>query len=305
MHNHPGETCSPSPDSPSGRFNAHSEGWRAAVGPLCREFSSPAQSNRRPCAMQASFRANPRKGGRFAVARRCGTGVRTGFVRGAWFCSSGKGPLCGVATRKPAGRAAAGDRERPGLGPARLAARDCNGLCGTGGRSQAVSYGSGGLTPSAPGPDLGRQARGAAVPDRNRIGTSSRGVLPRRRSCWSRSTSSRSRGRSCAGAGTALTGSLTVTVETLILGKAVLIASMLPSIDRLPGRPVIRDILWPALRCTSVSLVPRDPERSIGCRRNAADNRRMVRETARPRGPAARVLLIGLILPHKVPRVCA
>ena len=49
------------------------------------------------------------------------------------------------------------------------------------------------------------------------------------------------------GAGLAPTTTVSVTVAALILGKAVLIADMLPIINRYPDKPLIYNVAWKTL----------------------------------------------------------
>ena len=46
------------------------------------------------------------------------------------------------------------------------------------------------------------------------------------------------------GTGIAVSTSLQVTIAALVLGKAVLIADMLPAINRYPDKPLIYNVLW-------------------------------------------------------------
>ncbi|WP_044041251.1 hypothetical protein [Caballeronia insecticola] len=55
------------------------------------------------------------------------------------------------------------------------------------------------------------------------------------------------------GSGISLPTSLSVIVASLILGKAVLIANMLPFINRYPDRPLIWNVVWKTLIYTVVA----------------------------------------------------
>ena len=64
------------------------------------------------------------------------------------------------------------------------------------------------------------------------------------------------------GTGLAPSSSISIAVAALILGKAVLLADMLPIINRFPAKPLIYNIAWKtviylvAFRCHSLSGTP-------------------------------------------------
>src|SRR6266536_6299239 len=64
-------------------------------------------------------------------------------------------------------------------------------------------------------------------------------------------------------------GSVSVAVAALILGKAVLIADMLPMINRFPDKPLIYNVAWKTLIYLLVSAVIHYLERLIDFWRQA------------------------------------
>jgi hypothetical protein len=57
------------------------------------------------------------------------------------------------------------------------------------------------------------------------------------------------------GTGIPLTSSLTVTIAALILGKAVLIADLLPIINRFPTKPLAYNVVWKATIYIAVAAI--------------------------------------------------
>src|SRR5450432_537893 len=84
------------------------------------------------------------------------------------------------------------------------------------------------------------------------------------------------------GTGISPLGSVSVAVAALILGKAVLLADMLPIINRFPDKPLIYNIAWKTLIYLVVSALIHYLERLIEFRRQsgslAAANEKLLSE---------------------------
>jgi len=93
--------------------------------------------------------------------------------------------------------------------------------------------------------------------------------------------------------------SMSVLVAALILGKAVLVADMLPFINRFPEKPLIHNVLWKTLIYLLVSAVVHYLERLIDAWRQAggfaAANAKLVAEMVWPHFFAIQILLFVLI----------
>jgi hypothetical protein len=104
---------------------------------------------------------------------------------------------------------------------------------------------------------------------------------------------------------------VSVTVAALILGKAVLIADMLPIINRFPERPLIYNISWKTLIYLFTSAAIHYLERLVEFWRQAgglaAGNRKLLAEIVWPHFWAVQIVLFVLILMyctiHEVVRV--
>src|SRR5262245_56172670 len=67
------------------------------------------------------------------------------------------------------------------------------------------------------------------------------------------------------GTGIAAGTSISVAVAALILGKAVLLADMLPFINRYPAKPLIYNVLWKTALYTLVALLIHYVEHLVDC----------------------------------------
>ena len=102
------------------------------------------------------------------------------------------------------------------------------------------------------------------------------------------------------GTGISPLGSVSVAVASLILGKAVLLADMLPAINRFPNKPLIYNVAWKTLIYLVMSALIHYLERLIDFWRQAgsliAGNERLMSETVWPHFWAIQILLLVLIL---------
>jgi hypothetical protein len=113
------------------------------------------------------------------------------------------------------------------------------------------------------------------------------------------------------GTGIAPTTSVTVTIGALILGKAVVIADMLPIINRFPRKPLIHNVAWKTAIYLAVAALVHYLERLIDFSRQAggiaAGNAKLLAEIVWPHFWAIQILLFVLILMyctmHEVARV--
>lgn len=96
--------------------------------------------------------------------------------------------------------------------------------------------------------------------------------------------------------------SLSVTVAALILGKAVLIADMLPFINRYPDKPLIYNIAWKTAIYVLVALVIHYLERLLEFWKEAggwaATNEKLLAEIIWPHFWAIQLILAVLILTY-------
>ena len=102
------------------------------------------------------------------------------------------------------------------------------------------------------------------------------------------------------GTGVALITSATVTVAALILGKAVLIADVLPFINRYPDKPLVYNVTWKTAIYVLIAMVLHYLERLIEFWREAGSfiqgNQKMLAEIVWPHFWAIQMLLVVLLL---------
>ena len=93
---------------------------------------------------------------------------------------------------------------------------------------------------------------------------------------------------------------MSIAVAALILGKAVLIADMLPPINRYPDKPLIYNVMWKTAIYLLVSAVIHYAERLIDFSREAggiaAGNAKLLAEIVWPHFWATQIILLVLIL---------
>jgi hypothetical protein len=101
------------------------------------------------------------------------------------------------------------------------------------------------------------------------------------------------------GTGVAPSSSISIAVAALILGKAVLIADMLPMINRFPNKPLIYNIAWKTVIYLLLSAVIHYLERLIDFWRQAggfvAGNQKLLSEIIWPHFWAIQIILFVLI----------
>ena len=102
------------------------------------------------------------------------------------------------------------------------------------------------------------------------------------------------------GTGVAPSSSISIAVAALILGKAVLIADMLPMINRFPNKPLIYNVAWKTLIYLVVATLIHYLERLIDFWRQAggfvAGNRKLLAEIVWPHFWAIQIILLVLIV---------
>ena len=102
------------------------------------------------------------------------------------------------------------------------------------------------------------------------------------------------------GTGIALMTSATVTVAALILGKAVLIADVLPFINRYPDKPLVYNVTWKTAIYVLIAMALHYLERLIEFWREAGSfiqgNQKMLAEIVWPHFWAEEIILFLLIL---------
>ncbi len=104
------------------------------------------------------------------------------------------------------------------------------------------------------------------------------------------------------GTGLSPMSSISVAVAALILGKAVLIADMLPGINRFPKRPLIYNVAWKTAIYLLVSTVIHYLERLVDSWRQAggfvAGNEKLLAEIVWPHFWAIQIVLLVLIFTY-------
>jgi len=111
------------------------------------------------------------------------------------------------------------------------------------------------------------------------------------------------------GAGVAASTTVSLLVASLILGKVVLIADMLPFINHYPEKPLIYNVVWKTGIYTVVSIVVHYLEHLFEHWRNvgslAEANRELLEQIVWPRFAAVQIMLIVLIFVYCVARELA
>src|SRR6266550_4228201 len=113
------------------------------------------------------------------------------------------------------------------------------------------------------------------------------------------------------GTGISPTSSISIAVAALILGKAVLIADLLPMINRFPNKPLIYNIAWKTVIYLLISAVIHYLERLIDFWRETggfvAGNQKLLSEIIWPHFWAIQIILFVLIaaycMVHELVRV--
>jgi hypothetical protein len=102
------------------------------------------------------------------------------------------------------------------------------------------------------------------------------------------------------GTGLPVMSSISVTIAALVLGKAVLIADMLPIINRYPEKPLVYNIAWKTLIYLLVSLFVHYLERLVDFWRETgnlvAANQKLIAEIVWPHFWAIQIILLVWIL---------
>lgn len=96
--------------------------------------------------------------------------------------------------------------------------------------------------------------------------------------------------------------SMSIAVAALILGKAVLLADMLPIINRFPDKPLAYNVAWKTLLYTVIALFIHYLERLVDFWREAggfaAANEALLEKIVWPHFWAVQILLVILILTY-------
>src|SRR5438045_6264720 len=113
------------------------------------------------------------------------------------------------------------------------------------------------------------------------------------------------------GTGISPSSSISIAVAALILGKAVLVADMLPMINRFPNKPLIYNVSWKTLIYWLMATLIHYVERLIDFWRQTggfvAGNRKLLAEIVGPLFWAIQIILLVLIaaycMVHELVRV--
>ena len=101
------------------------------------------------------------------------------------------------------------------------------------------------------------------------------------------------------GTGISPLSSMSIAVAALILGKAVLIADMLPMVNRFPNKPLIYNVAWKTLLYLLVATLIHYLERLVDFWRQAgslvAGNQKLLAEIIWPHFWAIQIILLVLI----------
>jgi len=101
------------------------------------------------------------------------------------------------------------------------------------------------------------------------------------------------------GTGIAFSSSVSVTVAALILGKSVVIADLLPIINRYPGKPLAYNVAWKTTLYVLVAMLVHYLERLVDFWREAgsfiAGNEKLLAEIVWPHFWAIQIVLAMLI----------
>jgi hypothetical protein len=101
-------------------------------------------------------------------------------------------------------------------------------------------------------------------------------------------------------AGISPASSVSITIAALVMGKAVLLADMLPMINRFPDKPLIYNVAWKTLIYLLVSLLIHYLEHLVHFWRQTggflAGNKKLLAEVVWPHFWAIQILLLVLIL---------
>ena len=104
------------------------------------------------------------------------------------------------------------------------------------------------------------------------------------------------------GTGVTLGTTVSVAIASLILGKAVLLADLLPLVNRYPDYPLAYNIAWKTMLYALVAMLIHYLERLVDFWRQAggfvAGNRKLLAEMVWPRFWAIQLLLVVLILAY-------
>ena len=102
------------------------------------------------------------------------------------------------------------------------------------------------------------------------------------------------------GTGVAPSSSISIAVAALILGKAVLIADLLPMINRFPNKPLIYNVAWKTLIYLLVATLIHYLERLVDFWRQAgslvAGSQKLLAEIVWPHFWAIQIILLVLIV---------